>query len=87
MAASARNTSLGKDLQNYAETVKNADFPEAFAFPLSSQLGLILSFKLGFALALSVASEGHGWRDVVDPGLDELFEVFDLGGFELCVDV
>ncbi len=87
MAASARNTSLGKDLQNYAETVKNADFPEAFAFPLGPQLGLVLSFKLSFALALSVASEGHGWRYVVDPGLDELFEVFDLGGFELCVDV
>lgn len=87
MAASARNTSLGKDLQNYAEAVKNADFPEAFALSLSPQLRLILSFKLSFALTLSVAPEGHRRRDVVDSGLYEFFEVFDLSGFELCVDV
>jgi hypothetical protein len=59
VAASARNTSLGKDLQYNAEAVKDTYFPKTFTLSLGLELRLILSLKLSFTFTFSIASEGH----------------------------
>ena len=79
---------MGEDLEDDAEPVKDTDLPVVRLVALLLQLALLLRLKFRLCLFIHPhPSEGVDRRHVVDPGLDKLLEVFDLSGFQLCVDV
>ena len=88
MLGGSKGTSLGEYLENDAEPVEDTDLPVVRLVTFLLQFALLLGLELSFRLFVHPhPPEGVDWRHIVDPGLDKLLEVFDLGGLELCVDV
>ena len=80
------STSLGEDLQDYADSVEDVHLFVGLAVSLGDDRGAFLSFVLGLRIEVIFLRVGVSHGDVVEPGLDELLEVLDLRGFEFCVD-